>query len=490
MTSMHHDTKTGHSYDRFRTAKELLTELKFDLFKQDFPSFIAHGIEMLNRAKHGEDGPKCAYDPSGLSQVRMQLEREASFLIVDVGGSHTRATLVNFNPGGTHDWKVLCDLDNGEIVRAAKVEGFAPFTKTLAEITTNKFRDSGVELEKIEGIGMVWSNALRGKRLTGAVSGVDGEATGITEKSAYQKGEKFLKGLKDGDLLGKPFLEAFEARGLKPKVFVLGNDTIFTLAATPGADAGMVASTGANCTAVADDGNIYNTEFGAHFKVPTDCLTSADIVTVDRYQDGELERRLCQPTLEGLLAGKWLPELLENYVLTFAKQGAQQLQPLAERISEARSQGKVTLLGGKDFSALVNRNSESTPLVTELTEQKALGAEAIQALREIGAALIERGGMAAAGMAYFSLYDALRRKNEVTLSLDSSQARLNDGYQEIMESTLRELIGAKATLHFELREEILIDRGGDKEKISVPTQGLAEFLASELAAKEQTSKLG
>ena len=53
----------------------------------------------------------------------------------------------------------------------------------------------------------------------------------------------------------------------------------------------MVASTGANCTAIDAVDNIYNTEFGSHFEVPTACLTVADVVTVDRYQDGQLERR-------------------------------------------------------------------------------------------------------------------------------------------------------------------------------------------------------
>jgi hypothetical protein len=72
--------------------------------------------------------------------------------------------------------------------------------------------------------------------------------------------------------------------------------------------------------------------------------------------------------------------------------------------------------------------------------------------------------------------------NEVTLSLDSTQANYLDGYAECMESTLRQLIGPEKKLNFELRHEKQFGPE-ESDKISVPTQGLLELVAGELAVK-------
>ena len=81
--------------------------------------------------------------------------------------------------------------------------------------------------------------------------------------------------------------------------------------------------------------------------------------------------------------------------------------------------------------------------------------------------------MLCAGLAYFSLYNQLKRKDHVIVSMDSSQARHLSGYYEKLQETLSGLVGPgkKAEAILQVPEGM----------ITVPMRGLAEAVINELA---------
>jgi hypothetical protein len=284
------------------------------------------------------------------------------------------------------------------------------------------------------------------------VSGVTGLVNGIAV-GTYRKNEWFVSGLHDGYDLGTLFLDSFQQCGFEPKVFLMGNDTVFTLTALPGAHAGVVASSGGNCTDVGvlgtEEDFIFNTELGSLFKIATPHLSEGDLA---------LAASTGMPVaLEDLLSGKWLPALLDKHVLAAARAGASELQSVAATINTA----------GQFFTMPVISNLLSD---SSATESLPFDDARCSTVREIASYVVARAGVAAGALCYFSVFNQIcAGRNDLTVALDSAMARYVPGYLTALESTFSALLerrGVNGTTVL-LQPRVL----ADGQLISVPVIG-------------------
>ena len=450
--------------------RKILDAIGMCTLERHYAEFVALGTEMADRAVSGEPGPAFAHDASCVSANSPPAKLRCRLLVIDVGGSHTKVGLAERQASGDQRWQTLLDRPNEDFdIGDAGVLPIERFTRALAQFIEDALPGPPGGRRQIGGVGVIWSNALRSVRLAegpGPTRGVSGLITGVETAKSYRKGEFFVKGLTDGYDIGRAFLATLADRGIVPRAFVVGNDTVFTLKACDNADGGMVASTGANATDVDQDGWIYNTEMGGLCPIPAEWLSEGDKILLAARPEGS------GVALEDLMAGKWLPRIFEGHVLALAEQGLPELQPLAEEIRRHVAEGS-DLFGGEDLTRLLQRRS--TPVLEQLPGG-VWNDRSRELARELLAALVARAGKLAAAMAYFSLLHRLATKDHVVLSLDSSQARFLPGYLDAMRQALDGLIGAgkRATV-------LLQNPEGD---ITVPMKGLAATLAGELAVAE------
>jgi hypothetical protein len=426
-----------------------------------FSTLTARGVRMAEEAAAGPRAGGFAHDPSCLKIGATALLRYALLLVIDIGGSHTKAGVVRRSAEGRQAWEMLFDRDNNEIDSGpANGLPIERFTAALAALIRTGLERIGCCPGEVEAAGVIWSNALESARFNLArdgVYGVTGLISGSGTGKSYRKGEFFVAGLKDGYDIGALLLRQLRGAGLSPRVLLIGNDTIFTLKATPGADGGMVASTGANATDVDREGFIYNTEMGGLFEIDPDFLSEGDKLLLAERPSTEAVK------LEDMIAGRWLPRVLELHVTALAAHGIEVFAPLAAQFSSQRP-----FFTGKDLSALL---SGEPPL-----EQRLMAAgvhSALLPLRETAAALVARAGRLAGLMAYLCLRHPLSWKHSAILSLDSSQARHVPGYLDAMRASLDALTAPHQ------RAEVVLQKPDGQ--IAVPMKGLVEALADELA---------
>ena len=429
-----------------------------------FAGLVRSGEEWAERGIHGEKERAFSHDPSFLRTDLCRSSGECTLLIIDVGGSHTKAAVAFVAAAGKEKWRMLFDEDNSALdLPGSKLSPIRRFASAVASRLKMELQVGKVPLSAIEGVGFVWSNALQSRRLNAAadkVGGVTGLVTGVGSGKSYRKGEFFTAGLREGEDIGTIFLEAMYAAEIRPKIFVIGNDTVFTLKATPDADGGMVASTGANATDVDDKGWIYNTEMGGMFPIPAALLSEGERILLSDRKDN------CEVRLEDLIAGRWLPRVFEGFVAAFSERGMEALRPLARHLAEHSFPGS-TVFAGKDITGLLKPSGSCHKL-----EQLGF-ADLAPILREIAAFSARRAGRLAGLMGYLCLLHPLGRKNRVVLSLDSTQALHFEGYLEAMQLSLDELAGTGK------HAAIVLQR--PEGAVTVPMKGLAAALAGELS---------
>ncbi len=422
--------------------------------KNNFSTFIDHGVSLIKNAGTPNG---CEHDPSCINIASPIPNREANVLVIDIGGTHTKAGVVEHLRPGERSWCVLFDRENDYFDVGNATLPLHRYSASLANQLAISLQHEGIPLNRIDGIGIIWSNGLSAKRFEnkpGNPRGTTALVTGAGGESAYRKGEFFVKGLTDGIDLGEIFLKDMYSVGLTPKAFIIGNDTVFTLKAIPNADAGLVASTGANATDVDETGEIFNTEIGGWCRIPDSLLSKGDLILLQ--EEGKKDIKL-----EDLIAGKCLPRVFEGHVIALAKAGMTCLNHSAE-IFERETQGTVK---SHHVSGLLKHEAELHEILCN---------DELQHIYEkLARRLARRSGMLCAGLAYFSLYNQLQRKDHVVVSMDSSQARHMAGYYERMQDTLTKLVGPDKTA-----EAVLLVPEG---MITVPMRGLAEAVINELA---------
>lgn len=425
---------------------------------ENIDTLVKLGEEIVTNAPSGKK-PCCAWDAGSLS--RRLSAKEATphhTILLDMGGTHTKVATKTLDGG----WTLLFDHLNDwfEPKRDPALPLLQGFFRTLvAELVTAlpSLRTSGLPLR----VGVIWSNQIKTKRFTtSTTSGVTGIVHGY-QSGGYRKGEWFLKGIHNGDDIGALLLAEFTHGGITPEVLLLGNDTLFTLFAVPGAHAGVVMSSGGNCTLVgtseSDRDELYNSELGGMFMLPSKFLSLGD-------QDFAKGRNLSSLSLEELSAGNWFPQMVTAHIATASKlpEGAN-----LSVITDALKKGEVTI-NNRSLCDLIS--SESATFASFSPEVRAT-------LRDLVVTLVERAASLAGVLTYLSVAPQLKAgETRALVSLDSSMGRYFPEYFEILKRCVARITPPNRVVEVTLVHPIELTGGGD---ISVPLQGAALALAAQ-----------
>lgn len=417
---------------------------------------VTLGEQFVSNAPIGK-APCCAWDAGSLSRrPSTKPTPPHQTILLDMGGTHTKVA----TKSPTGEWALLFDHLNEwfEPKRDPSLPLLQGFFRVLVHelvAALPSLQSSGLPIR----VGVIWSNQIKTKRFTeGKTTGVTGIVHGY-QSGGYRKGEWFLKGISNGDDIGALLLGEFTHGEITPEVMVLGNDTLFTLFAVPGAHAGVVMSSGGNCTLVGtsdrDRDELYNSELGGMFMLPDDVLSLGD-------QEFAHSRHLRSLSLEELSAGNWFPHMVTAHINVAAKlpEGAA-LAPIAAALS-------------KD-DRLVNNRSLCELISGDTATFASLPAPSIEALTKLVAALVERAALLAGVMTYLSVVSQLRAgEKRALISLDSSMGRYFPGYFDTMKSCIARIALTDHQVDATLVHPIPLASGGD---ISVPLQGAALALA-------------
>ena len=428
------------------------------LAEKDFERILEIGEEMAARAGTDLPGPRFLSEPSSLPFTSKPVKASTGILTVDVGGTHTRVALREADSSATVRWIELLDVDNDDLdTGSSPGKALARMMRALAERIDNRLKECSIARAAVRGIGVVWSNNLRTRPLelrSDGISGVTGMVMGVSDGSSYRKGEWFNEDLVDSDDIGQIIYTAYSDVGIPIEAFVIGNDSVFTFKVVAKADAGIVASTGANGTIIPRSGDragkLCNAESGGCFTVPGEMVSPADVLD-DR-----------PVKLEDLLAGMGLARRFTGYVQSLANH-EEALKPCLEQDEFVNQE--VSLLLNRKYGDLLEWRPSSRDW-----RQETLAALTLLAERLMG-----RAGKLAAALVYFSIYNQVEEKDEFVISLDSSQARHNPHYRQTMENTLSAILSRRSK---SARIE-LIEPPGD---VTVPHMGAAravnDFLPS------------
>lgn len=425
---------------------------------ENIDTLVQLGEEIVTNAPSGKN-PCCAWDAGSLSR-RLSANQASPHhtILLDMGGTHTKVATKTLDGG----WALLFDHLNDwfEPKRDPSLPLLQGFFRTLvAEVVSAlpSLRTSGLPLR----VGVIWSNQIKTKRFsTGTTTGVTGIVHGY-QSGGYRKGEWFLKGIHNGDDIGALLLSEFTHGGIPPEVLLLGNDTLFTLFAVPGAHAGVVMSSGGNCTLVGtsntDRDELYNSELGGMFMLPESLLSAGDHAFAK-------SRNLSSLSLEELSAGNWFPQMVTAHVITAAKlpEGAN-----LSVIADALQKGDVT----------INNRSLCDLISGESATFESFPPEAKAVLRDLVVMLVERAANLAGILTYLSVIRQLKAgEKRALVSLDSSMGRYFPGYFEILKRSVARITPPNHVVEVTLVHPIELTGGGD---ISVPLQGAALALAAQ-----------
>jgi hypothetical protein len=426
-----------------------------DRLQNDLEEFIRQGEEYVRDAATGRSLAHCLREPSLMRRVSTDAvpPNGSISIALDVGGTHTKAALAHFAPAG-ESWRVLFDIENADLLGSPSAKlPIESFCTRVAAQCGAAITQSGYNPTEVRSVSVVWSNQIESAPvLKQGVAGVTGLVNGIAA-GTYRKSEWFVSGLHDGYDLGTLFLESFQYAGFTPQVFLMGNDTVFTLTALPGAHAGVVASSGGNCTDVGVSGDeqdfIFNTELGSLYKIASAHLSEGDLALAAHSG--------VPVALEDLLSGKWLPALLDQHVVTSARAGVEELQELAAAIGEA----------GHYFTM---------PVMANILSPQSSGKElpvtgnTTSLVREMASHIVTRAGVAAGALCYFSVFNQIcAGADGLTVALDSAMARYVPGYLTSLESTWGYLLNRRG-----LQGSVVLLQPtslADGQQISVPVMG-------------------
>ena len=445
------------SFDKRRNVDYSPYSLGIGRIEDSFNEFIAVGQEMAERAAKNLPGDRFAYDSSGISRRASEPTTEASVLVVDVGGTHTKVGVCHFDPAGDAVWTMLFDRNNEEFrplggLSKEKVP-LSAFSLELARQIINATDGYKISPSDIKGLSVIWSNALIAKSLDDSERGVRGVTALVTqygEGQAYRKGEWFNQGLHNGLDLGQTFLDEFANLGIQPEVFDIGNDTVFSLKALPGAHGGVVASSGANATLIDAADIIRNSEMGAWFKIPPRFLSDADSKAGNNLR------------LEDLVAGKGIGKILTAHLHLLKERGLGSVDPILRSLS--RRQGN---LSSKDMSTVLKGDC------LQCEVEGFFSPEAHQVLREYASAITRRAGFCVAAMIGLSLHGQKAGTDGFVVALDSAMARHIPGYMEAVQEGVRrveQIVSAK------IQVKLLCPEGF----VTVPMRGAANSVGDYL----------
>lgn len=407
--------------------KHLLEELGIRNAERHTNDLISFGERLISRC--GIPVEECIVldSPSLIGKNSKSPRPSSIYLVVDIGGSNTKFGFRYAASNGDCEWKGVHEYSNPSLDVKGEGAAHERFSRELfLKIKGHYWPDT-----LIDGLAIVWSNAVEAFKLEGRPSGVGGKVTART--TGYKKGEFFIEDLKDGDDLFKIFQRAAAKIGCNPPRVIIGNDTIFTATSVPGASGGMIASTGANAT-IWNGTSFGNSEMGVGIKLKPDWITRA-------------ERDSSPLRLEELMCGRTLPKYFLKNVAHLVSIGARSLEgPLSTLESMGDS------FDAKMLAKILHGTFESS------------NADLI----EVAKAHEERAASLGAIMGYLSLENQLGATQPLILALDSTLARNFPSFLSILQEKIGELSKRKISI------SLVMPDG----HVSVPMKGAAAALDS------------
>jgi hypothetical protein len=431
------------------SIEALRIKLGVNRVRDHLSTIQALGEQMTANAPTGS-APCCAWDAGNIArQGSLASPSSTPRILLDLGGTHTKVATIS----PTGEWQLLFDHNNEwfKNQRAPSLSSIAGFFRVLAHEIRQRI-PQGVPVR----VGVIWSNQITTKRFeTSTTRGVTGIVSGL-DSGGYRKGEWFLHDLVNGDDLGALLLCALHEQNIQPEVLVFGNDTLFTLFAAPSAHAGVVMSSGGNCTLVGTDAtnkdDLFNSELGGMLLIPHQALSDGDLALLKKKNASTL-------ALEELCAGNWFAESVHTH-LEIASQYAEgaALRPLLQADLEISNRSLSAFIA-KEPNAFIQLDLETQTL-----------------LRDITSALIDRASLLAGLLTYLSVIDQVKAGlRKVTVSLDSSMARHFQGYLNGIQNAVNALRPKGVEISIELIHPIELPEGTE---ISVPMQGLAQIISN------------
>lgn len=420
--------------------------------KSDHFAEITELVEQsVLRTGKTESGPKLAALESHIPVETKALSKDCAIISLDIGGTYTRAALLRSTPTGEERWTTLFRAKHEQLVVGAKSENlFQALCLSLTERCFETLAELNIEAKDINGLGIVWSNAIVSQSLPDSLKnslgqrilGVSGKVTGKDNDGLfYKKGEPWNPDIHDGDDVGRAILESFLKAGFAIRAVTIANDTILTQKALPGATSGVVSSTGANATIVLKgETTLRNTEIGNSLLIPPELQHPAD----------KIESKAL--TIEDLVAGVGMQPRLGLHISYLAEHfdiATKEFQNLKNRLNDVRalitkSANFPYVFKGKDLSALISRDFDR---FLELRGDAAAiyeDPDLLELLHIIAKNIGLRAGKFAALLAYASVLNQLSNQGaNLTVALDSSQAHLINGYFESLTHTMRNLMHSK-----------------------------------------------
>ena len=439
-------------------VSSILEEIGFFKLEKNLGQLFKRAACLAQHAGSSQDIDKLAAFPSSIPAESIEA-KPGYVLSIDIGGTSTKAGVREVMEDKKVKWHYLFEIKNldlGNLTNSS--HSFQTFCDLLAKQLALSLKHVGIPVKKISACGLVWSNALVNRK--GKSGSIIAEVAG---RALSAKGEWFLKDLKDGDNLNEFFLKSFEAQGISIGRILIANDTVLTMKVVPGADSGVVASTGLNSTILkngkklgiseVEEDIICNAESGGHFILDSALASKGDF----------FPRESDFITLESLSSGKFLPKILTQHIEVLANSGLDDLLPLSEHLNslgdskweEFRSRDLSLLLYDKEF--FLNRRTDS-----EYYTETVLGI-----LEELAHLVLERGGMLASVVAYASISNRIETKESFLISLDSRLSREVPLFKEKLQQSLEIALPNDKKVKINLCEPLLIDGGS----ISIPMLG-------------------
>lgn len=435
-----------------------LEELGFYRVRNGLEEINAEAARMAAAAGRPCSGAPCFQTLPSFIPARAAQRRRPAVLSVDIGGSSTKVGVRLVDQAQAVHWLLLFEREN-ETLRAVLpgLNSIEAFCTLLARSTAAALAACGLDARRIAACGIVWSNPIENRR--DAEQGVLGV---IVKRAIYSKSEWFNVDLVDGVDIGLLFLEAFNAEGFTLRRIVISNDTTLTMKAAPGADAGMVASTGLNGTLVkrlselglaGDEEVICNAEMG-RMPIEARFLSAGDTLRGGRPAD----------EIEYLSSGAFLPVLFVRHLLRLAESGVREFAGAAGWLRDRRGQGEDELTAA-ELTALLFRPEDFFRKRPSFPDTPALR----ECLAQLARELFGRSAALASVVAAATVSNRPPTAQPRTVALDSRLARENKLFWELLQ---RETVRRTPAPCMKLLTPLAATGGS----ISVPMQGAANAL--------------
>jgi len=446
-------------------VKEELRAIGFYKLLDGLPDLYAQAAHMAKHAGDSGTGPHFELLPSYLLTEKEPVDAKKNVLAVDIGGTSTKAGVRLVSKDGAVSWRYLFEQKNTALRNTKTgLNSFAEFADTLAANIKQSLAAKDIDEKSIQDAGIIWSNAIKNHRAPNL--GISGA---VTAREHYNKGEWFIKDLKNGDDLAAPLLEAFKAAELNIKHLVITNDTPFTLSACKGAVAGVVASTGVNATLLMTETGansqkrqvICNAEMGGRFKLKESLLSEADLIADGRNAD----------TIEYMIGGRFIPTVFCAHLIRLGQNGIDAFKKPVAILNDI-GEDKWGHFNTRDLSSLIYNQDY---FLGRHPEYINFSKDCLDAMKVLAAEVLSRAARLLTTVVYGSIANQIA-EGETTfkVSLDSRLAREVPLFWDAFKEQLAVCLPAPLKVEIVLAEPITTPTGS----ISVPMQGAANAMDS------------